>query len=120
MAGEGHDFCRKRRLRKRPEFLEVYARGKRYTGVGITIFYKSNNLGVSRIGLDISRKVGNAVKRNRYKRLLREVFRQYRSRLAADYDLVIRVHPGSETLDYRNILREFLNFADKTAGWKNN
>ncbi|MDH5477477.1 MAG: ribonuclease P protein component [Nitrospinota bacterium] len=80
----------------------------------------ANHLERSRIGLDISRKVGKAVRRNRCKRLLREVFRTNRFRLAQDYDLVIRVTPGKRPLEYRNILREFVTFAEKTAGWQKN
>lgn len=113
-------FSKDDRLRKRPEFLKVFKNGKRYSGSGLIFFYMANHLERSRIGLDISRKVGKAVRRNRCKRLLREVFRTNRFRLAQDYDLVIRVTPGKRPLEYRNILREFVTFAEKTAGWQKN
>jgi ribonuclease P protein component len=118
IAGVSARFTKEDRLLKRPDFLAVFARGKRYAGAGITIIYKANALGRPRLGLDISRKAGKAVTRNRYKRLLREVFRLNRRRLAGNYDLVIRVNPGGAAPDYRNILREFLIFAEKTAGWQ--
>jgi len=113
-------FTKEDRLRARPEFLEIFSRGKRHNGQGITVLYKANGLGRSRLGLDISKRAGKAPARNRYKRLIREVFRLHRSRLAGNYDLVIRVNPGKGALDYRNILREFLIFAEKTAGWRTN
>ena len=116
----GFGFTKEDRLLKRPEFAKVFTQGKRYPANGITIFYMANALGRSRLGLDISRKVGRATVRNRYKRLLREVFRLNRFLLARDYDLVIRVNPGKRTLGYRNILKEFLIFAEKTAGWQKN
>lgn len=116
LTNPGFGFTRDSRLRKRPEFIKVFRQGKRYIGAGIYIYYLANDLGRSRIGLDVGRKAGNAVKRNRYKRLLREVFRRHGFCLAMDLDMVIRVSPGANAMEYRNILRDFLDFADKTAG----
>lgn len=112
VANPGYGFAKDSRLRKRPEFVKVFRQGKRYRGPRISIYYLANRLGRSRVGLDVGRKVGNAVKRNRYKRLLREVFRRHRFRLVRDLDIVIRVSPGASDLEYRNILRDFLDFAE--------
>lgn len=50
--------------------------------------------GPARLGLSVSRRVGNAVERNRWKRRLREAFRTVRGRLPADQDFVVVVRPG--------------------------
>ncbi len=64
------------RLRLPSEFRHVYDRGKRYNGHLMSAFVHPNNLPHHRIGITASRKaIGNAVERNRAKRLLRETFR---------------------------------------------
>ena len=63
-------------LRSSGEFRRVYALGKRYDGSLMTAFVHPNDLQHHRFGITASRKaVGNAVERNRSKRLLRETFR---------------------------------------------
>ena len=54
-----------------------------------------NNLEVTRLGLSVSRKVGNAVVRNRWKRLIREAFRVQRLELPLGLDLVVRPRKGA-------------------------
>ena len=54
--------------------------GRRINYSSIRLVYRFNNLGFSRLGLAVSRKFGNAIQRNRFKRQLREVFRTGDSR----------------------------------------
>jgi ribonuclease P protein component len=72
---QSHGFSKRRRVRRSAEFKHVFGAGARYHGRYITLVVAPNTAGATRLGLVVSRKVGNAVTRNRAKRLIREVFR---------------------------------------------
>lgn len=69
-------FPKDRRIRRRAEFTHVLESGIRVKGRFFTVLMASNTAGQPRLGLVASRKLGDAVRRNRAKRLIREVFRQ--------------------------------------------
>ncbi|MGE0610306.1 MAG: ribonuclease P protein component [Pirellulales bacterium] len=82
------------RLRAGGDFKRVYQR-KRSVADGVLIVYGcESELPHPRLGLSVSRKVGNAVTRNRWKRLIREAFRLAQVRLPAGVDLVVLPRPG--------------------------
>jgi len=62
----------------------------------LVIRARRNDLGVTRLGLSVSKKVGNAVVRNRWKRAIREAFRNQRSELPTGLDLVARPRKGAK------------------------
>ena len=71
----GEVFPKARRLRKRPEFLRVQRGGRRLVSRDLVVAYAPSDGGV-RVGFTVSKKVGNAVVRNRVKRILRDVMRR--------------------------------------------
>ena len=76
-------------LRSRGDFRLVYARRCSVGDNLVRLVGRLNELPHPRIGLSVSRDCGNAVRRNRWKRLLREAFRLSRQRLPADLDFVV-------------------------------
>ena len=72
------------------------------------VFGLLNDLGYCRLGMAVSRKVGGAVRRNRVKRRLRELFRQHRARLEPPMDLVINARPTIADRSLRQLEAEFL------------
>ena len=79
------------RLHHRREFSTVYKNGRRYTASGLVLWvYKDPDAAERgpRLGLAITKETGNAVQRNRVKRLLREIFRLNKSTLGLGADLV--------------------------------
>ena len=71
-----HRFGSERRLRRRAEFQRVFESGFRVHGRFLTLVAAPNRASAPRLGIVASRKLGNAVQRNRAKRLIREIFRQ--------------------------------------------
>jgi ribonuclease P protein component len=94
------------RLSGRRAFAAVFEKGVKRTSGPLIIFGLKNDLAHSRLGLSVSRAVGNAVKRNRIKRLLREAFRLNRRALPAgiDFVIVVRPHATKELADYAELL----------------
>ncbi len=76
------------RLRHGAEYQRVYARRVSVQGPGFSLAGGENNLPHARLGLSVSRRVGKAVARNRWKRLLREAFRLEQQQLPPGVDLV--------------------------------
>ena len=75
------------RIRRRADFELVYKRGVRVHGRYSTLFLLPNGLAKGRLGIAATKKLGGAVRRNRAKRLIREIFR--RNKIAPGYDLVV-------------------------------
>ncbi len=89
-------FPREFRLRSQADFDRVYQRDVVAADDVLVARGCENVLGYSRLGLSVSRKVGNAVVRNRWKRLMREAFRLTRDTLPAGIDFVLRPRRGAE------------------------
>lgn len=101
-------FARPQRLLKASEFEAVYARRRRVTDACFAVNFMPNQLGRARLGLSVGAKaVGNAVARNRVKRVVRESFRKAAGDLAG-IDLVVGARNGARTA-HNARLRESLD-----------
>lgn len=75
-------------LKTNSDFRRAYARGKSYTNPALVMYVRKNRAGSCRIGITASKKIGNAVQRNRARRIIREAFRQVNLPLKGNYDVV--------------------------------
>ena len=76
-------------LRKKADFSAIYNTGKSVGDRYVVLFYKKNHLPYNRTGFLASKKVGNSVKRNRARRLMKESYRHIKNSLPAGYDFII-------------------------------
>ena len=84
------------RIRHAKEFQRAFGRRCAASDGRLVVFGCSNGLPFPRLGLSVSRKVGGAVKRSRWKRLLREAFRLSRESLPVGIDFVVLPRQGVE------------------------
>ena len=102
------------RLRSNQDYKKVYARGKSYLNRNFTLIVKSNVLDHARVGFSITKKMGNAVTRNRLKRRLREMIRLNQKRLVKPMDIIVIPRQNTLDMDYKKLesqLRHVLQLA---------
>lgn len=91
-----HRYRPANRIRHQTDFDRVF-QARFYAADSVLVVQAcANGLARTRLGLSVSRRVGNAVLRNRWKRLIREVFRLHRTTLPTGLDLVVRPRRGAE------------------------
>ena len=102
-------FSKQDRIRKKKDYHELKSIGKVFRTRLLVFNYNESSR--SKLGVIVTKKVGNAVFRNKVKRWIREVFRTNREMFEKKLDLVII--PRSSNLSYREVKRDFFYFATK-------
>ena len=103
VAAERCTFSRSDRLRRTADFDRVYSSGKRHASRELTLIFAPSPAGTTRLGLSVGRRIGNAVVRNRVKRLLREAFRLNKHQVKKGYDILLVARKGVGDLTFRQV-----------------
>ena len=90
-------------LKKYEQFQFVYKNGKSYANKYLIMYVKKNGLEKNRIGISVSKKVGNSVVRHRVTRLVRESYRLHESIFNSGLDIVIVGRPSAATVGYKEV-----------------
>ena len=94
-------FTREERVKRSEEIRNFFKNGKRITIHGAKLFVLPNDLERNRIAFTLPRNYGNAVERNRCKRLSREAYRELKAQLKLGYDMIFLVYPGNDVYQTR-------------------
>jgi ribonuclease P protein component len=97
---------REERLRRKKDFEVIAKEGTRRHTKNFMIISRKNDQGFSRVGAVASKRLGQAVERNRVKRLMREFFRRNKDRLPPSTDYVIVGKKGAQDLPYAHVVDE--------------
>lgn len=109
-------FGKHQRLLKRVDFRRTERKGHRRGGKFLVVIARRNEFDFSRLGITVTRKVGNAVTRNRWKRRLRDIFRRNKRQMPCGWDLVVIVRrENTEHPSFDALQREFLALSQSVA-----
>lgn len=93
---------------RKGDFSKVFEQGSRFSSRHLVIYAKANGLTFSRLGLAVSRKIGNAVVRNRVKRRLREAVKMQLKETPLRYDFVIVARNAAADAEFPD-LKKFVS-----------
>lgn len=96
------------KINKSSEYNCIYKTGRRIQGKHIIIFIRDNDEAFNRFGIVASKKVGNAVKRNRAKRQIRAVISKNSNILNNGFDIIIIARASIKGMSFALIERDFL------------
>ncbi|MFQ6037461.1 MAG: ribonuclease P protein component [Candidatus Aminicenantales bacterium] len=100
-------FRPRERIKQKKDFNRLYKKGKRFRGRYFILVYQPNASGHSRIAVVASRKLGNAVERNRIKRWFRDLYRRNKDLLSTSLDLVIIPQRDIHSVSWDTLRQEF-------------
>ena len=87
-------------LKKNKDFQYIYRKGKSYANKYLVMYVLENGTGQNRLGISVSKKVGNSIVRHRVTRVIREVMRLHWKEIKSGYDIVIVARPSAKESDY--------------------
>lgn len=102
----------KNSLKKNEDFKKVFDEKKSCANKYLVLYYKENELDSNRLGIQVSKKVGNSVVRHRLTRLIRESYRLNENKFKHGYDLVVIARTDAKGKTYKEIEEALLHLAE--------
>lgn len=96
-------------LKNSSEFKRVYQCGKSFANKNLVMYVLEKNDKENRLGISVSKKVGNSVIRHHVTRLIRESYRLHKGEIEEGFDIVVVARVNSKTCNYWDIERSFLH-----------
>ena len=98
-------------LKKNKDFQNVYKKGRSYANRYLVMYTLGNETDGNRLGISVSKKVGNSVVRHRLTRLVRESYRLHEDMFNSGLDIVVVVRTTAREIGYREVESALLHLA---------
>ena len=95
-------------VKKQNDFDRIIKTGRYKKNSTYVIYYEKNNLPYDRYGISVGKKIGNAVKRNKYKRRLRAIIDDYKKLYVNSQDYIIILRGSAKDKDFKELNNDFL------------
>lgn len=103
------------KIKENRDFRRAYNRGKSFVSPYIVVYVNKNRTGEKRLGITAGKKIGNAIKRNRAKRVIYAAFRACEELISPGYDFVIVARTrilSAKSTDVARSLKKILDTAN--------
>lgn len=108
-------FRRFEHIKHPVDFRKLFKEGKKISVSGAKLYFLPNGLKFNRIGFPLPRGFGNAVQRNKAKRLSRETYRKMKAHLNNGYDILFIVYPSTEKDSFLSRCAQFQSLVIKAG-----
>ena len=99
-------------LKKNRDFARVYKKGRSKANRYLVMYICENHQSINRLGISVSKKVGNSVIRHRLTRLIRESYRLQEEMFQSGWDIVIVVRKTAAEISFHEMDRAVMHLAD--------
>lgn len=107
---------KKLRLTNRADFTRVYRHGKSFANHQFVVYwFNKPEIDRFRLGISASKKIGNAVVRNRMRRLIKEIVRKNEARIIDNVDMVFIVRKGAVQMSFQEMEKSILHVLKKAS-----
>ena len=106
-------MIRSESLKKNQDFRVVYQNGTSYANRLLVMYVLKNQHKKNRLGISVSKKVGNSVVRHRITRLIRESYRLNEEKFQKDLDIVVIARNSAKDKSYHEIESALMNLAER-------
>ena len=97
------------RVKREKDFKAIFKDGTSFANRKFVVYQLENQQNHFRVGLSVSKKLGNAVTRNQIKRRIRDILQSVKGRLVEHVDFVVIARKGVETLEYAEMEKNLLH-----------
>ena len=107
-------------VKENRDFAKIINSSKKFWNDAYSIYYDKNNYGDYRFGISVSKKIGNAVTRNKIKRQLRMIIDKYKNIYSKDKDYIIIVRRNYINLSFQEATNKYIELIEKISRTKEN